>query len=294
MYRYIPVVALTSLLSFQAQALQVLTSIKPFEMISHELIIEGQSTSSILNANASPHDYALKPSDVKKIRDSEVVVWFGDDLETFLAKSVEGNANSLAVQNIEGLSLREYGGDGHDHGHEGHDHGSFDPHVWLGPEESRQVARAISAKLQSIDPDNKAAYQEKLAAFERTLDKTIEEILVKLEPIQDQGYYVFHDAYGYYEEFFKMNNLGHFTVSPERKPGAKTLISIKTTLREQQVKCVFAEPQFTPAVVNSVTRGTGTKVGQLDPLGSDIPVEDGSYFVFLKSMANSFSRCLAQ
>ncbi len=294
MYRYIPVVALTSLLSFQAQALQVLNSIKPFEMISHELIIEGQSTSSILNANASPHDYALKPSDVKKIRDSEVVVWFGDDLETFLAKSVEGNANSLAVQNIEGLSLREYGGDGHDHGHEGHDHGSFDPHVWLGPEQSRQVARAISAKLQSIDPDNKAAYQEKLATFERTLDKTIEEIHGKLEPIQDQGYYVFHDAYGYYEEFFKMNNLGHFTASPERKPGAKTLISIKTTLREQQVKCVFAEPQFTPAVVNSVTRGTGTKVGQLDPLGSDIPVEDGSYFVFLKSMANSFSSCLAQ
>ncbi|GAL36204.1 zinc ABC transporter periplasmic-binding protein ZnuA [Vibrio maritimus] len=294
MYRYIPVVALTSLLSFQAQALQVLNSIKPFEMISHELIIEGQATSSILNANASPHDYALKPSDVKKIRSSDIVVWFGHDLESFLAKSVEGNPNSLAIQELDGVSLREFGEGEHDHGHEGHNHGSFDPHVWLGPDQSRQVARAISAKLQSIDPDNQAAYQEKLAAFERTLDKTIAEIHVKLEPIQDQGYYVFHDAYGYYEEFFKMNNLGHFTVSPERKPGAKTLISIKTTLREQQVKCVFAEPQFTPAVVNSVTRGTGTKVGQLDPLGSDIPVEDGSYFVFLKSMANSFSSCLAQ
>ncbi|MGR5286953.1 zinc ABC transporter substrate-binding protein ZnuA [Vibrio maritimus] len=294
MYRYIPVVALTSLLSFQAQALQVLNSIKPFEMISHELIIEGQSTSSILNANASPHDYALKPSDVKKIRSSDIVVWFGHDLESFLAKSVEGNPNSLEIQDLDGVSLREFGEDGDDHGHEGHDHGSFDPHVWLGPEQSRQVARAISAKLQAIDPDNQAAYQDKLAAFERTLDRTIEEIHVKLEPIQDQGYYVFHDAYGYYEEFFKMNNLGHFTVSPERKPGAKTLISIKTTLREQQVKCVFAEPQFTPAVVNSVTRGTGTKVGQLDPLGSDISVEDGSYFVFLKSMANSFSSCLGQ
>lgn len=294
MYRYIPVVALTSLLSFQAQALQVLNSIKPFEMISHELIIEGQSTSSILNANASPHDYALKPSDVKKIRDSEVVVWFGDDLETFLAKSVEDNANSLAVQNIEGLSLREYGGDGHDHGHEGHDHGSFDPHVWLGPEQSRQVARAISAKLQSIDPDNQQAYQDKLETFEASLDKTVADIRTQLEPIQDQGYYVFHDAYGYYEEFFKMNNLGHFTVGPERKPGAKTLIAIKTTLREQQVKCVFSEPQFTPAVINSVTRGTGTQIGQLDPLGSDIAVEDGSYFAFLKSMANSYSDCLAQ
>lgn len=294
MFRYIPVVALTSLLSFQAQALQVLNSIKPFEMISHELIIDGQSTESILNANASPHDYALKPSDVKKIRDSDVVVWFGHDLESFLAKSVEGQSSSLAIQDLEGISLREFGGDGHDHGHEGHDHGSFDPHVWLGPEQSRQVARAISAKLQSIDPDNQQAYQDKLATFEASLDKTVADIRTQLEPIQDQGYYVFHDAYGYYEEFFKMNNLGHFTVSPERKPGAKTLIAIKTTLREQQVKCVFSEPQFTPAVINSVTRGTGTQIGQLDPLGSDIAVEDGSYFVFLKSMANSLSDCLAQ
>ncbi|GMQ45709.1 zinc ABC transporter substrate-binding protein ZnuA [Vibrio sp. 10N] len=294
MYRYIPVVALTSLLSFQAQALQVLNSIKPFEMISHELIIEGQSTSSILNANASPHDYALKPSDVKKIRGSDVVVWFGDDLESFLAKSVEGNPNSLAIQDIEGLALREFGGDGDDHGHEGHDHGSYDPHVWLGPEQSRQVARTISAKLQTIDPDNQAAYQDKLKTFEAKLDQTINEVQTMLGPIKSQGYYVFHDAYGYYEEFFALNNLGHFTVSPERKPGAKTLISIKTTLREQQVKCVFAEPQFTPAVVNSVTRGTGTKVGQLDPLGSDIVVEDGSYFTFIKSMAYSFNDCLAQ
>ncbi|USD61100.1 zinc ABC transporter substrate-binding protein ZnuA [Vibrio sp. SCSIO 43140] len=294
MHRYIPIVALTTLLPLKSQAFEVLNSIKPFEMISQELILDGQSTSSILNANASPHDYALKPSDVKKLRSSELVVWFGNDLESFLSKSLEGQPNTVKIEAIDGLSLREFGEDEHDHGHEGHHHGSYDPHVWLGPEQSRQVARAISTKLQELDADNTEAYQQKLAQFEASLDKTIDEVKAQLEPVRSEGYYVFHDAYGYYEEFFKLNNLGHFTVSPERKPGAKTLISIKTTLREQNVKCVFSEPQFTPAVVESVTRGTGTHIGQLDPLGTDIVVKKGSYFTFLKAVADSYAGCLSQ
>ncbi|GAL21743.1 zinc ABC transporter periplasmic-binding protein ZnuA [Vibrio maritimus] len=213
MHRYIPIVALTTLLPLKSQAFEVLNSIKPFEMISQELILEGQSTSSVLNANASPHDYALKPSDVKRLHSSDLVVWFGNDLESFLSKSLDGKSNTVKIEEIKDITLREFGKDEHDHGHEGHNHGSHDPHVWLGPEQSRQVARAISLKLQELDADNTEAYQQKLAQFEATLDKTIEEVKTQLEPVRSEGYYVFHDAYGYYEEFFKLNNLGHFTVS---------------------------------------------------------------------------------
>lgn len=295
MRRYIPILALSTLLPMKSQAFEVLNSIKPFEMISNELILEGQSTSSLLNANASPHDYALKPSDIKKLRSSELIIWFGHDLESFLEKPLEGNPNVLTVQQIEGLDLREYGEeDGHEHGHEGHNHGSYDPHIWLGPEQTRQVARAISYKLSELDPANKAAYADKLTEFESKLDSTLATIKAELKPITSEGYYVFHDAYGYFERHFGLSNLGHFTVSPERKPGAKTLISIKTTLREQQVKCVFAEPQYTPAVIESVTRGTGTSIGTLDPLGTDIDIQPGSYFTFLQSISGSFTACLAQ
>lgn len=295
MYRYIPILALTTLLPFKSQVFEVLNSIKPFEMISHELILDDQTASSLLSASASPHDYALKPSDVKKLQSSELVIWFGSDLESFLEKSLEGKNNVLEIQTVPGLALREYGDeDGHDHGHEGHNHGSYDPHVWLGPAQSRQVAKAITAKLIELDPKNEAGYLAKLKAFEANLDATEQKIQQQLKPIQSEGYYVFHDAYGYFESYFDLNNLGHFTVSPERKPGAKTLISIKTTLREQNVKCVFAEPQYTPAVIQSVTRGTSTSIGTLDPLGTDIKVADGSYFTFLESISTNIVDCMTQ
>ncbi|MEF1175178.1 zinc ABC transporter substrate-binding protein, partial [Vibrio sinaloensis] len=50
--------------------------------------------------------------------------------------------------------------------------------------------------------------------------------------------------------------------------------------------------QFTPAVVKSVTRGSDARVGVLDPLGTEVPVEPGAYFQFRQNLADSFSSCL--
>jgi zinc transport system substrate-binding protein len=86
--------------------------------------------------------------------------------------------------------------------------------------------------------------------------------------------------------------MGYFTVNPDRKPGAKTLIGIKRTLKENQARCVFSEPQFTPAVVESVVRGSNAKIGVLDPIGIDVEVGAGSYFIFLNAMADDFVDCL--
>lgn len=57
---------------------------------------------------------------------------------------------------------------------------------------------------------------------------------------------------------------------------------------------MFSEPQFTPAVIESVMRGSDVRSGVLDPLGSEVEVKSGSYFEFLKGMSNSFSQCLSE
>ncbi|MFB9214861.1 zinc ABC transporter substrate-binding protein ZnuA [Vibrio sinaloensis] len=289
MKRIIPI-ALTMLAAFSAQATTVLTSIKPIQLITTELTLGVTEPGVLLGSNTSPHDYALKPSDVKRIRNADLVVWFGRDLEAFLVKSLEGQSSVLTLSQVEGLELREFSG-GHED-HHGHDHGSHDPHFWLGYKTTKQVAQAITDKLVSIDSQNAQAYQSNLVKFLGALEQQQNELKLALEPIKDQGYFVFHDAYGYFEQDFELNQLGHFTVSPERKPGAKTLIKIRKALTAEQAKCVFSEPQFTPAVVESVTRGSNANIGVLDPLGTDVPVGAGAYFEFKQQLADSFLNCL--
>ncbi|HCE2457377.1 TPA: zinc ABC transporter substrate-binding protein ZnuA [Vibrio parahaemolyticus] len=287
------ILAASAMLTLPAQAITVLTSIKPIQLMVTELT-EGVTTPEVLvQSNASPHDYSLRPSDVKKVASADLVIWYGHDLEPFLEKVVSNRASTLTLSEIPNLALREFDS-AHSHDRDGHDHGSHDPHFWLGIKPVKQVAQAVVNKLAEIDPANAKTYSNNLVKFEEQLAAKDKEIELQLAPVKNQGYFVFHDAYGYFEERYQLNNLGHFTVTPDRKPGAKTLIQIRKKLGSGNVACVFSEPQFTPAVVESVMRGSNVAKGELDPLGSAIIVEPGSYFNLLGNMADSFAQCLAK
>ncbi|EJM7152814.1 zinc ABC transporter substrate-binding protein ZnuA [Vibrio parahaemolyticus] len=287
------ILAASAMLTLPAQAITVLTSIKPIQLMVTELT-EGVTTPEVLvQSNASPHDYSLRPSDVKKVASADLVIWYGHDLEPFLEKVVSNRSSTLTLSEIPNLALREFDSE-HSHDHDGHDHGSHDPHFWLGIKPVKQVAQAVVNKLAEIDPANAKTYSNNLVKFEEQLAARDKEIEQQLAPVKNQGYFVFHDAYGYFEERYQLNNLGHFTVTPDRKPGAKTLIQIRKILGSGNVACVFSEPQFTPAVVESVMRGSDVAKGELDPLGSTIKVELGSYFNLLGNMADSFAQCLAK
>ena len=281
-------------LPFSSWSNTILTSIKPIQMITHELTLGVTEPEVLLSANASPHDYALRPSDVKTIRHSSLVIWFGKDLEPFLEKVLSQQDNVLTLNEIPDLKLRSYGEVGHDHEHDGHNHGTHDPHFWLGVEQVEQVAEAITQALVASDVAHKDIYNKNLSDFINSLHQTDKEIAAKLDKVKHKPYYVFHDAYDYFEQHYGLNNIGHFTVSPDRKPGAKTLINIRKALAANEAKCVFSEPQFQPAVIESVVRGSDAQTGVLDPLGVDIPVAKGSYFEFLHSMSDSYYDCLAK
>ncbi|MBU5222720.1 zinc ABC transporter substrate-binding protein, partial [Vibrio cholerae] len=63
---------------------------------------------------------------------------------------------------------------------------------------------------------------------------------------------------------------------------------------KKKKKRIFSEPQFEPAIIETVVRGTSAKIGVLDPLGISIELQAGSYFAFLNSLAESYYACLSQ
>ncbi len=183
--------AVSAILTLPAHAVTVLTSIKPIQMITTELTLGVSTPDVLLQNNASPHDYALRPSDVKKVASADLVIWYGHDLEPFLEKVVTGKGNTLTVSDIPGLSLRKFNSEA---SHDGHDHGTHDPHFWLGIETVEQVANAITEKLVVVDPENTDRYGENLKKFKQQLRTTDTEIAQQLTPVKGKGYFVFHDA----------------------------------------------------------------------------------------------------
>ncbi|AFJ47407.1 zinc ABC transporter substrate-binding protein ZnuA [Shimwellia blattae] len=291
--------------AFAAQA-TVVTSIKPLGFIASAITDGVTDTQTLLPDGASAHDYALRPSDVKRLQDATLVVWIGPEMESFMTRTVSQmpapkQLTLTALTPVKSLLIKGSDDDGDDHhGHnhdtenrdEDHHHGEYNMHIWMSPEIARRSAVAIHDKLVELMPQNKAKLDANLQAFEANLASTDQQITKELAPLKGKGYFVFHDAYGYYEKHYGLTSLGHFTVNPVIQPGAQRLHEIRTQLVEQKAVCVFAEPQFRPAVIEAVARGTSVRMGTLDPLGTAIKPGKESYMQFLTQLANQYQSCL--
>ncbi|MGR6645916.1 zinc ABC transporter substrate-binding protein ZnuA [Avibacterium paragallinarum] len=179
--------------------------------------------------------------------------------------------------------------DAHDHDH---DELETNWHVWYSPRISQVVAEAVADKLTQQFPAKKALIEKNLAEFNRTLNAQNEKIKQQLVPVQKKGFYVFHDAYTYFNEAYGLNQVGAFTINPLVAPGAKKLAHIKEEIEEHKVGCLFAEPQFTPKVIETLHKSTGVKVGRLDPMGDAVALGKDSYANFLQYTADSYYNCL--
>ncbi|WP_442902993.1 zinc ABC transporter substrate-binding protein ZnuA [Gilliamella sp. wkB108] len=277
---------------------KIITSVKPIGFIVEEIASGVTDTDILLPDGASPHTYSLKPSDLVKIKSAQLVVWIGEDMEVFMPtvlKNLDKN-KQIELMKIPQIKALLQTGEPHEQGHDvdhDHDHhGEYDEHIWLSPTIAKIIAQSIHDKLIEQYPNKKAVIDENLNEFIVKLAETEQNIAKKLISVQNKGYFVFHDAYGYFESQFGLNNLGSFTINPAVQPGVRKIYAIQQALKEHQAVCVFSEPQFNPAVIGKLVDGTDVRVGELNPLGTGIVPSKGSYSHFLLKLTEQFLDCL--
>jgi zinc transport system substrate-binding protein len=302
-----------------AEPPRVVASIQPIHSLVAR-VMDGVGTPTLLVRGAnSPHDYSLTPNDARALSDADLVVWVGEALETVLEKPIAALAararilelmeapEVLVLEGREGGAWEAHEDEAHaeeakahddhdaahDHTHDaGHDHHGVDGHIWLDPRNAMAMAAAVAASLSEIDPQNAERYGANAAALRAELAALERELADALAPVRKAPYIVFHDAYQYFERRFRLNAVGSITISPERAPGAKRIGEIRDKLRDTGAVCVFAEPQFEPALARTVVEGTKAKVSVLDPLGASLASGPGAYGALLRGLAESLRGCL--
>ena len=323
---------LSASMSMAQADLKVVASIKPI----HSLVagvMEGTGTPTLIVEGAgSPHTYALKPSQARRLQEADLVFWVGNTLEPFLQKpleSIASKATTVTLMDVDGLNqitFREGGAfDAHGHddhkghddddhddhkghddhddhdehkGHDDHDdhddhaHGAYDPHIWLDPINAKVLVHDIEEALVASDPANAAIYKANADRIMANLDALVAEIDATLDPVKSQGFIVFHDAYQHFEQRFGMSAVGSMTVSPEVLPGAERVRELQEKVRGSNASCVFSEPQFEPKLVATITENTDAGTGVLDPLGASLKNGPDLYFNLIRGMAASLKGCL--
>ena len=331
----IPLLVTASLFgSAQAHAeIEVLASIKPLQLIAAAVQDGVGKPAVLLPPGASPHHYAMRPSDVRQIRSADLLYWIGPDMEAFLAPVLKGRKGpSVAMQSLPGLTLRHFGEtareheaehddhdehaheahDGHaepahdEHAHEAadvhaddhdeHDHahrpGSLDAHLWLLPANAVTIAERIAQDMAKADPANAERYQANLAAFKQRLGALDERLGQRLGQVRTKPFFVFHEAYEYFEAAYGIKHAGVFSGGGEAQPGARHVAAMRERLEQAGPSCVFYEPPVRPRLADSLTGGLPVKVAELDALGYGIDASAGGYEQLIDDLGNSLAGCL--
>ncbi|MDH0749345.1 zinc ABC transporter substrate-binding protein [Pseudomonas sp. GD03842] len=287
-----------SILSPAQADVRVLTSIKPLQLIA-AAVQDGVAVPEVLlPPGASPHNYALRPSDVRRVQDVDLLYWIGPDMETFLPRVLTNRSKtSVAVQSLPGMHLRTFTAssshhdddDEHDHDHRP---GSIDAHLWLSTVNARVIAARMAADLGNIDPANAARYQSNLNAFDARLDALDAKIKQRVAGIAGKQYFVFHEAFDYFEEAYGIQHAGVFAVSHDVQPGAQHVAAMRERLAEYGKTCVFSEPPLRPKLADTLSAGLPVKLAELDALGGYTPATAQGYEQLLTRLADDLAGCL--
>lgn len=206
------------------------------------------SVRSIIPAGVGPEDYEPKPDDARALDGAALIVSNGVGLDDFLDRLVQANGND-APRLILGAGIPTIAVDG-----------VANPHFWLDP--SLVVDRylpAIEAKLGEIDPAGAATYRANASAYAAEVEAMDAELMSDVATIPAGGrrLVTFHDAYPYFARHFGFELVGVILGSPGQEPSAGKLARLVDTVKAANVKAVFSEAQFSPALAETLAAEAG-------------------------------------
>ena len=297
--------------------IKVVTTIKPLHSLIANVMDGVGEPSLIIDGSTSPHSFTLKPSHAKLLEEADLIFWVGEGMETFMErplKSIVKNAEVvefMEVESIEKLKFREesiFGNhddhDDHDEDHEdhedhddhdehaeheGHNHGEFDAHIWLDPNNAKEMVHEIAHELGHLDPANKDKYEANAETTIQALDQLINDVSKDIN--KDAKFVVFHDAYQYFEERFGLRASGALTLNTDVLPGAKQIDEIQDVIKDRGINCIFSEPQFNSKIISTIAKDMNIKTGVFDPLGANIKSDKDLYFKLISNLVNELKGC---
>lgn len=294
----------------------VIVTLKPVHALVSGVMRGVGSPALLLDGAASPHTYALRPSDVRRLANAGVIVRVSKQLEVFLAKplsQVSSRTQVVTLDEIPGMTLHglRSGGDFEPHQHSvddkgagrrksgakhGHDHApvaqAIDGHLWLDPDNARIAALHIADVLSAAAPEQAGRFKQNAEALVQRLTEFDRQLAAELRPLAGRPYIAFHDAYQYLERRYGLTSAGAVTLNPEVPPSANKLSQLRARLAKRGIVCVFAEPQFPPRAIDTIIEGTQVRRATLDPLGVALPAGPDQYFELMSGLARDLRGCL--
>lgn len=288
---------LALMLPVAAQAkISIVTTTEDLASITASIAGDKADILSIAKGYQDPHFVDAKPSYLLKLRNADLLIAVGLELEVgWLPSLVQqcrnpkllGSGYLDASQGCEILDrptsqVTRAAGDVHPLGN---------PHYWLDPENGKAMARNIARKLSEIQPADAAFFQSRLDAFTAEIDRRTAQWDKQMAPFAGAKVVTYHNSWPNFLEHFKLQVIDYVEPKPGIPPSPAHTLDLIRKMKSDGVKVILVEPYFDLQTPNSVASQTGAKVVVLPPsVGGAEGIKDylGLFDYILSLLRKSF------
>lgn len=203
----------------------------------------------LVPVGVSPETYEPAPSDIEALARARVLFENGSGLEAWLDKAL----GSAGAPNLKRVTLAD--------SIPSPLRSSGNPHLWLDPEFAAAYVETIASALSQSDPAHQAAYRANATREIAALGVLNRWIRARIQavPVQRRAMICFHDAWYYFDRRYGIKNVGAVEPSPGQEPSPGYFAHLIALAKANNVRAVFAEPQFSPKLANALAAGAGIR-----------------------------------
>ena len=265
-----------------AKKLNVITSTTDMAALTQEVGGDRISVESIAKGYQDPHFVEAKPSFLLKLRNADLLISVGLQLEIgWLPPLITQSGNPRIQPGANGyLDASQFAeileiptgqvtramGDVHPLGN---------PHYWLDPDNGRRVAKGIASKLGELDPADASFFQQRYDDFAKRLDAAEKGWSAKMAPYRGRKVVTYHRSWPNFAQHFGLDVVGYVEPRPGIPPTPQHSLELIQMMKRDNVKVMLIEPYFDLKTPNSIGRETGAKVLVLYPsVGGEKEITD--------------------
>lgn len=309
--------------------LTIYTTVYPLSYFTERIGGDFVEVSSIYPPGANEHTFEPTQKDMMHLADADLFFYIGLGLEGFVenAKKTLANEDVTLVATADQVSDEKLAvSTGHSHeeetnthddheateghaheeetaatddheagSHEDHDHGDVDPHVWLSPVISQDLALSIKNALVEKMPSQEAVFTKNYDELVKELQELNDEYTAMAHSAKQKNFFVSHAAFGYIAGEYDLTQVPIAGLNSQNEPSQKELTAIVDKAQDLDIHYILFEQNVSSKLAEVIQKEVGAKslvLHNLSVLTTDDVKNNETYFTLMKKNIQTLNTAL--